>query len=153
MWHVDAGFTDAPLLESLFFTGDLELISNSALRREIAEARIRLNRLRDEIQRESNYYNRTVIPYLQRNADLAQFYTHESIEPGVPATPDTTYVYPGLTQSPRKSQIELLELQEFQNILLHRLTTLINALWWWEENRLDEGLRRILTIMELEVGE
>jgi len=153
MWHVNASFADAPVLESLFFTGDFELISNSDLRREIVEARVRLNRLRVEIERESNYYNGTVIPYLQQSAELAQFYTHESIEPGFPATPDTTYIYPDLTQSPLKSQIEVLEMREFQNILLHRLTTLINALWWWENNELDETLRRLLTLIDREVGE
>jgi hypothetical protein len=153
MWHVDASFTDAPVLESLFFTGDFELISNSDLRREIEEARVRLNRLRVEIERESDYYNRTVIPYLQQNAELAQLYTHESIEPGFPATPDTTYAYPGLTPSPLKSQVGLLNKREFQNILLHRLTTLINALWWWEHNQLEEGLRRLSSIIDREVEE
>ena len=151
MWHVDAGFTDAPVLESLFITGDLVLISNSDLRREIAETLVRLHRLRLEIQRESNFYNETVIRYLQQNADLAHFYTNESVEPGFPAGPDTVYVYPGLAQSPIKSQIEVLELQEFQNILLHRLTTLINAVWWWEKNGLDEGLNRILELIDREL--
>lgn len=153
MWHVNASFTDAPVLESLFFTGDFELISNSDLRREIVETRVRLNRLRVEIERESNYYNGTVIPYLQQNVALAQFYTGESIEPGFPATPDTTYSYPGLVQSPLKSQIEILEMREFQNILLHRLTTLSNALWWWKNNELDEGLRQLLTRIDREIGE
>ena len=151
MWHVDAGFTDAPVLESLFITGDLVLISNSDLRREIAETLVRLHRLRLEIQRESNFYNETVIRYLQQNADLAHFYTNESVEPGFPASPDTVYVYPGLAQSPIKSQIEVLEPQEFQNILLHRLTTLINAVWWWEKNGLDEGLNRILELIDREL--
>jgi len=151
MWHVDAGFADAPVLESLFVTGDLEFISNSDLRREIAETRVRLHRLRLEIQRESNFYNETVMRYLQQNADLAQFYTHGSVEPGFPASPDTVYVYPGLAQSPLKSQIEVLDLQEFQNILLHRLTVLINALWWWEKNGLDDGLSRILELIDREL--
>lgn len=148
MWHVDASFTDAPVLESLFLTGDLSLISNSGLRREIAETQVRLSRLRREIERESNYYNQTVIPYLQRNAELAHFYTHESIEPGFPATPETTYIYPGLTKTPLVSQIEFIGVREFQNILLHRLTTLINALWWWENNELDEGLGQVLNLID-----
>lgn len=148
MWHVGAGFTDAPVLESLFVTGDLEFITNGDLRREIAQTRVRLHRLRAEIQRESKFYNETVMRFLQQNADLAQFYTHGSVEPGLPATPENTYVYPGLKRSPFTLQIEVLELREFRNILMHRLTLLINALWWWEENGLDEGLNRILALID-----
>jgi len=149
IWHVEPSSTDAPVLESLFYTGDLELISSSELRREISQVRTRLSGLRSEVLRDSNFYNLRIIPYLQQNTDMAQFYTVPSSQPGFP---DRTYVYEGLLSSPVKSQLELLGKTEFQNLVLHRLTTLINALWW-HDYELDERLERIVSLIDQEIGE
>lgn len=151
LYHVDANFTTAPVLESLFYTGDLELISNSELRRDIAEVWVRLGHLRAEITRESNYFNGTVIPFLQRNADIAQFYTNETFEPGYWGNPNFSYVYPQMTPGPINPPVELLESREFLNIVLHRLTTLYNAIWEWQEGELDGRLARIEMLIDKEL--
>jgi hypothetical protein len=153
LYHVDAKFTTAPVLESLFYTGDLDLISSSELRRDIAEVRIHLSNLRTEIDRESEYFNKTVIPYLQQNADIAQFYTNETFEPGYWGDPEFSYTYPGLMQGTTNPPVELLESREFLNIVLHRLTTLNNALFEWQNAELEEQLARIILLIDQELGD
>lgn len=152
LYHVDPWFTDAPVLESLFYTGDLEQISSGELRRQISQVRSRLNGLRYQVARESKYFNETVIPYLQRNADIAQYYTRPSYRPGSPNNPDEFYVYPGLASSVVKSQLGLIGSPEFQNILLHRLTTLNNTSWPWQESEIDEPLNRLVKLIDRELS-
>jgi len=147
-YRINSKFTAAPVLESLFFTGDLEVISNSDLRREISEFRIQLDWLRAEIERDSEYFNKSVIPYLQQTADLAPFYTNDSYAPGFWGNKDYMYSYPGLDASPITSHAAILELRVFRNMLLHRLTTLGNTLWQWDESELEERLARIEVLID-----
>jgi len=107
-----------------------------------------LNGLRADVSRESDYYNRTVLPYLQQNADLTHFYTRESLRPGFP---DETYSYAGLAPSAVNPQIDLIKRRQFRNILLHRLTTLINVLYW-QDSELDERLERIMQMIDQQIG-
>lgn len=150
-YRINSKFATAPVLESLFYTGDLEVISNSQLRRDISEIRTELEWLRAEIERETEYFNGTVIPYLQQNADIAQLYTNESYAPGYWGDPEFLSNYPGLEPSPKGSLAELLERREFQNILLHRLTTLGNSLFQWEISEIDQKQERIQMLIDQEL--
>jgi hypothetical protein len=148
MWQINPSFANTPVLESVIFTGDLELISDGQLRRALSQIHVSVTTLRAEVARELNYYDATVIPFLQKNADLAQFFTRPSVQPGFP---NETYVYEGLSPSPAKPQLELLRNREFQNILLHRLTTLQNALYWHGID-IDERLEEVVNMIDEEVG-
>ena len=150
-FRINENFTYAPVLESLFFTGDLEKISNNGLRQSVSEFQVHLGWLRAEIERESEYFNERVIPYLQKNADIAQYYSNEIYAPGFWGDPDYESSYPGLEPTAIRSQASLLESREFHNILLHRLTTLGTVMWQFEDSEISEKGKRIQALIDEEL--
>ena len=149
LWHVNAESTRAPLFESLIENGDIDIISNGDLRRQLGTFMINLKGLRAEIIRESEYYNRTLIPFFQEHVFMAQIYSVESHWPG-----DPEKSYPSYNLIELKSTVshrDVLESRELQNLLLHRLTTLTNILEW-RRSVIEEQLELIILLTEGELG-
>ncbi len=149
LWHITPESTRAPSLESLIDSGDMDIISNGDLRRQLGTFMIDLKGLRAEITRESEYFNRTLIPFVQKHVYMAQIYSMESHWPGDPERtyPSYNLVEPNSTVSHR----DVLESRELQNILLHRLTTLTNILEW-RRSVMEEQLELIIQLTEGELG-
>ncbi len=148
LWHVDAASTSAPIIESLINSGDVDSISNGELRRLLGAFMINLKGFRAEMLRESEYFNRTLVPFVQKHVSMAQLYSLESYWPG---DPERTYPPYGLAKlKSTVSHRDVLESRELQNILLHRLTTLTNILEW-NRSLIEEQLEIILELTEREL--
>lgn len=148
LWHVDAASTSAPIIESLINSGDVDSISNGELRRLLGTFMINLKAFRAEMLRESEYFNRTLVPFVQKHVSMAQLYSLESYWPG---DPERTYPPYGLAKlKSTVSHRDVLESRELQNILLHRLTTLTNILEW-NRSLIEEQLEIILELTEREL--
>jgi hypothetical protein len=149
LWHVDAEvFTNAPAIESLVIGGGIDSISNADLRHQIGTFMINLRGLRGDIRRESEYYNQTLIPFVQKHVLMAQLYSLESHWPG---DPERTYPPYDIAALPSTvSHRGVLESRELQNILLHRVTTLTNILEW-HRAEIEDQLASIIALTEREL--
>ena len=148
IWHVGAGSTNAPSIESLVNSGDIDIISNGDLRRQLGTIMINLRGLRAEYIRESEYYSRTLIPFVQEHVSMVQIFRLESHWPG-----DPERTYPPYNLAGPKSAVshrDVLESRELQNILLYRLTTLTNILDW-RRSDIEEQLESIIELTEREL--
>ena len=146
-WYTRASFASAPLLESLVNSAEIDAISNGQLRRHLGVFIVSLAGFRLEVSRESDYFNRTLMPYVQEHVNMAQVYVLEFRYPGSPER-----VYPAYNITEPKSissNRDALRSREFQNILLHRLTTLTNVLDWHEEIR--PQLTHLTTLIDTEL--
>jgi hypothetical protein len=150
LWDVGAESTRAPSIESLVDSGDIDIISNGDLRRQLGTFMINLKGLRAAIIRESEYFNRTLIPFVQKHVFMAQIY---SLEPHWPGDPERTYPpYDLVELKSTVSHRDVLESRELQNILLHRLTTLTNILGSLRGSGIEEQLELIIQLTEGELG-
>ena len=148
LWHVDAAATNAPTIESLIDSGDVDIISNGELRRQLGTFMISLKGFRAEMLRESEYFNRTLVPFVQKHLSMAQIYSLESYWPG---DPERTYPPYGLAKlQSTVSHRKVFESRELQNILLHRITTLTNILEW-NRSMIEEPLEIVLELTEREL--
>jgi len=148
LWYVSAESINAPSIESLVNSGDIDIISNGDLRRQLGTFMINLKGLRAEIQRESEYFNRTLIPFVQKHVFMAQLYSLESHWPGDPERTIPPYNLVALTST--VSHRDVLESREWQNILLHRLTTLTNIIEW-RRSDIEEQLELVIQLTEGEL--
>lgn len=148
-WWITPSDANAPVLESIVKGGDLEIISSRELRRHMASVMTMLDAYKEDMTRDSDFYNGAFLPFLQAHASLGQVYVVESHEPGFP---DQTYppynIVPADKYSPNR---ELFENQEFRNLLLHRLTTTTNMLSWHDSD-LEPALKVLLALVEKELG-
>jgi hypothetical protein len=148
-WHIEPSVANAPVLESLVKGGELEVVSNGELRRHMGSTMVVIDGYRDEIIRDSDFYNGTLLPFLQTYASLGQVYNLESHEPGFPER-----IYPSYNLAPgqeKKSNREIFESRNFQNLLLHRITTTTNILDW-QESYLKPQLETLVDLIERELG-
>lgn len=148
LWNVEPSFTNAPVLESLVEGGDIDLISNGELRRYLGAFVVNLSGFREAIRRESDFYNSTFLPFLQKHVAMAQIYSLESRTPGFPEQ-----VYPSYDLVPLESKVSnrgALHNSEFQNLQLHRLTTLINVLSW-QADEIDPQLKNLIELIRKEL--
>lgn len=148
-WYIEPSIANAPVLESIVKGGDLEVVSSGELRRHMASTMALLDGYREEITRDSDFYNGSLLPFLQAHASLGQVYGVDSHEPGFPDR-----VYPSYNIVPAdkySSNREIFENREFQNLLLHRLTTTTNILVWQDSN-VEPELNALVGLIEIELG-
>lgn len=148
-WHIEPSIANAPVLESLVKGGDIEVVSSGELRRHMANAMALLDAYKEEITRDSEFYNGTLLPFLQAHASLGQVYSVASHEPGFPER-----VYPSYNVVPPdeySSNREVFENREFQNLLLHRITTTTNILAW-QKSDVEPVLKALVSLIEEELG-
>ncbi len=148
LWHIDPAVMSAPVIESLVNSGDMAIISNGELRRLLGSFMINWAGFRAAMRLESEYYNHTLIPYVQKHTSMAQLYSLESYWPG-----DPDRAYPPFDMVALKSTIshrEILESRELQNILLHRNMTMAGILAW-RKSDIRQQLQTIIGLIEHEL--
>jgi hypothetical protein len=148
-WHIEPSNANAPVLESLVKGGELVVVSSGELRRHMGSTMVLIDGYREEIIRDSDFYNSTLLPFLQTHAALGQVYSLESHEPGFPER-----IYPSYNLAPgqkKTSNREVFESRNFQNLLLHRITTTTNILDW-QESYLEPQLKTLVDLIEKELG-
>ena len=66
-WYVDAVTIESPVLGSLISSGDLAIISNGELRRQLGTWSIKLNTVRSGIHEDLRFYNDTLMPFINKH--------------------------------------------------------------------------------------
>ena len=130
LWYIEPSFTNAPLLESLVNSADIDVVSNTQLRRRLGAFVVGLAAFGLEVERESDYFNQTLMPFVQEHVNMAQVYI---LEFRVPGSFDETYPPYNLKDNATTvSNREFLQSQKLQNVMIHRLTILTNLIGWHE---------------------
>jgi len=122
-----------PVLELLFEGGDLVTIESDALRACLADFRYSLNVELSYGRREITFVDNVFYPFLDANASLAQVWGADDGQPGDVKSSANSTEFPLGREAIHHSEIshrELLESRHFQNILIRRILTLINAKGW-----------------------
>jgi hypothetical protein len=148
-WYIDPSIANAPVLESLIKGNALDVISSGELRRHIGSSMSIMTAYREVILRDSDYFNGTVIPFLQSHGSLGRVYIKESRWPGFPER-----VYPPYDLVPAKSKAsnrDVFESREYRNILLHRLTTMTNIIEF-QTNGVEPQLVKLVELIEEELN-
>lgn len=148
-WYIEPSIANAPVLESLVKGGGLEVVSSGELRLHMVNAMALLDAYKEEVSRDSDFYNGALLPFLQAHASLGQVYSQESHEPGLPERvyPSYNVISPDVYSSNRA----VFENQEFRNLLLHRITTTTNILLW-QQSDLEPELKALTSLIENELG-
>jgi hypothetical protein len=123
----------APVLESLFITGDISSIGDKNIRILLAELRNAIAIEDQYAEREVTFVDSRFYPYLDAHASIAQIYGADDGQPSAKATGLKQDQYPIGSELATESVIshrDLLSTREFQNILIQRITVLINLIGW-----------------------
>jgi len=124
-WSLPESWSSAGL-SSVVSSGDLALISNEDLRRDIGGWPVTLSTVRDVFSREHDFYRDHFMPYLSRHASLQQL---AMITDGTPGNPESSYDWGHTFELKKKrSHRDMLSRQEFQNLLIERASNLNDIL-------------------------
>ena len=144
-WYVDS--MTPPDLAGLLSSATLGHVRDPELARELAVLGGYLRELNEMITMGMDFYSSEMMPYLQKNAHLAQLNNVIGFQPS------TSIEYPKttVTISSYTSHRALLEDQEFQNLLMRwvwRLTDIIEFRQVINEGGQESGLARARDIIE-----
>ena len=148
-WNQDLSQWAAPVLSTVVSTGDLELITNSTLRRKIGEWPIRLEAVRGVLQRDLDYFNDHQMPLLAETMSLAQIANADDGTPGHPAD-----LYDGGRQIKLRSlesHMDVLATRAFQNMLVQRDTWITDILSLAFDG-IPENLDETIALLEQELA-
>ena len=117
-WSTQASVWSAPLLDSIVSGGDLNLIENRQLRKDLVEWSERFNRLEESVERDIRFYDDRIMPFMESNVDMRQVVNVIEHAPGDPDF-KVEFGKKFKVESPR-DHTNLLMNQEFQGLLLRR---------------------------------
>lgn len=140
-----------PVLSSAMSSGDLTLISNRQIRRNIAVWPVHMERVRQTMQRDLDFFSGRQMPYLSANVRLPQIL---AVEDHIPGHPNLIYEDEfSIKVESRNSHRHLVESPHFQNILLEREVLITDILYvgLWED--LDQDLADTLALISSELGD
>jgi hypothetical protein len=148
-WNLEASIWTAPLLDSVVSGGDLDLISNRQLRIELLEWSERFNRIEESVEREIDFYDERLMPFIEANADLRQILNVIEHAPGFP---EVKYEYGEKfsIQAPL-DHTKLLMNREFQGLLVRR-SVLLNDILTQRLAYIDDELDELITTIEAELS-
>ena len=128
IWFTSPDWLLTPELSSLVSSGDLAVVSNSQLRRDLGKLPITLDGIRNLMQKDLDFYNDEFMPYLTANSFLEQILNADDYRPGFP-----NIVWPTDDQielTVKVSHRDLLADREFQNMLSRRILNLGEIQYW-----------------------
>lgn len=148
LWYVDTETLSLPVLQSAVSGGQLAAISNMEVGRRLGEWLIKINVINSSIRFDFDYYQRRLMPFLEKNTSILQIYDIPAHRPGFPEA-QYPNVFPPSSSS--ESHRALLANREFQNILIGRVVTLTNIVEW-RVSDVQTELREIIDLLETELG-
>jgi len=148
-WNQELAPWSAPVLSSLVSSGDLELISDPALRQQLGAWPVKLQNVQDILQRDLDFYNDRQMPLLAESVPLAQLINADDGPPGHPEN-----LYDNGRQIELKtteSNAHLLESRAFQNMLVQR-DVYITDILFISFHELPENLDATIALLEQELA-
>jgi hypothetical protein len=138
-----------PELNSAVSSGDLSLISSRQIRRDVASWPERLDRVRNTMQRDLDFYSERQMPFLSANVSLPQIL---AVEDHIPGHPNEIYEdeFSIRIENP-VSHKHLLSIQEFQNILIEREVLITDILYLGLWDGLDQQLNATLELISARI--
>ena len=137
MWFTSPDWLLTPELNSLVFSGDLSVVSNSQLRRDLGKLPTTLDGIRNIMQKDLDFYNDEFLAYLTANSFIEQIVNADDHRPGFP-----NIVWPNADRIEVMVQVshrKLLDGREFQNLLSRRIINLGEIQYWSTTNIEDNN--------------
>ena len=148
-WNQELSPVSAPTLHSIVASGDLTLVSNAELRRDLGAWPVTLGHLADTLQRDNDFFTERLMPFLAENSSLIQIRAAEDHAPG---NPEDEYDATGVVQPKESvSHSELLANTQFLNILSEREVWLTDILTMGLAG-IDEDLDETIEMLESELA-
>jgi hypothetical protein len=139
---------DAPVMESQVSTGDLSVLSNDTIRREISAWLVGLRSMNLAIQADLNFISRDFNPYTRKHSSYVQI---ANLQAPMPGYPDDVYKFDKIELQNRVSHREMVSSVEFQNLLLTRIWILDNVTG--SQGGSEKRLARIISLVENELSD
>jgi len=149
VYHSESAPLAMPVLNSALASGEFTLISARELRSDLSLWPERLERARNNVDRDIEFYTERLMPFLSRNASLAQTVMAITHIPGHP-----NEVYEGevsIEIDHPVSHRTLLVHPEFQNLLIER-DILLTGVLGLGYSVLDEELDATLSMINAELA-
>jgi hypothetical protein len=137
MWFTSPDWLLTPELSSVVSSGDLAVLSNRQLRRDLGKLPTTLDSIRNLMQKDLDFYINEFMPYLTTNSFLEQIVNADVHRPGFP-----NIVWPNTDRIELTAQIshrDLLDGREFQNLLSRRIINLGEIQYWSTTNIEDNN--------------
>lgn len=139
-----------PELTSAISSGDIALISNRQIRRVVASWPERLDRVRNTMQRDLDFFADRLMPFLSANVSLTQIL---AVEEHVPGHPNEVYEDEfSITVENPVSHRHLLSSPTFRNILIER-DVLITDILYLGLDGLDAELESTIGLVSTELAD
>ena len=136
IWFTTPDWLLTPELNSLVSSGDLSVVSNSELRRDLGKLPTTLDGIRNLMQKELDFYTNEFMPYLTENSFLEQVFNADDYRPGFPNIKWTNADRIEVTA--QVSHRDLLDRRTFQNLLSRRILNL-EEIQYWSTTGIDDN--------------
>ena len=142
------GTLNAPVTDSLVLGGRLNLLSNRELQVMLVKWAVEIAYIESTILRNQNFLDQHFLPFLRSNASIGQIYAADDGQPG---RPEVVFPYgeeiEGYTPL---SHRDLIQLPQFQNLLIERITLLNEIVGYGDSMERAEGIAKIRLLLERE---
>ncbi len=148
LWFSSPSNFAAPVLNSVISRGDLALITNLEIRRDLTDWPARFKWIEESLQDDFNIHRSYVMPFYYEHVPMIAFSTSDAPRPGTPSYVWQSDDFDGVDSS---VPLELLQNRELQNILLDRLGLLQEIIALGRDPQLPERLEATIAILEQEL--
>lgn len=140
-WDIRRHFTTGAL-NSVVFGGELSVIKNDQLRRELADWPSHIENLASQQNQDYDFFLNVWMPYLRANGYLPQI---SNMDASMPGHPENRWISLDLALQRTKSHAAMIATDEFQNLLVQKSWIQFDILNGFDEMeaRLDHTMQLI----------
>lgn len=149
LWFESGADWESAPINTVVMSGDMKILSNALLQQELADLQISITRFRADADDGASFYWNYLVPFLSRNANLAQIFDSTEHEPGFP---EFKYYFPELDLSSPRDHSLLLSNEEFQGLIAAKIDIELGHLRTIRSRKLDEQLDEIILMLEEELA-
>ena len=147
LWTTQESYWDSAPLSSLFSGGNISSVTNQELLQDLSSLHTTFDNLKINSRNDVAFFGREVMPFLRQYINLAQLNNITDSAPGS----GTNYPTPTIRIADKKDHSDLLNNQEFQNLLTERMWLILD-MFSNGYAKLDGQLGPIIDILENELA-
>jgi hypothetical protein len=148
LWVQNENAWESAPINSLTMGGDFSMISNSALRNELASLLVNINRIRGFFRADEFFHQNTLGPYMMRNANLVQIIKSAESQLG---DTDAGRILRALQSTKPRDHTGLLSKDDFQGLLYLKMENDLSLVLIGYP-RLEQNLGRVIEMLEQELA-